>query len=62
MTERSATTWESIMKITAGLLISLDGVVDAPDQWHFAYLNDEMGAVVDAVAGRRRLRPRAQGA
>lgn len=50
------------MKITAGLLISLDGVVDAPDQWHFAYLNDEMGAVVDAVAGRRRLRPRAQGA
>jgi len=33
-------------KITAGLFISLDGVVEAPDQWHFPYFNDEMGAVV----------------
>jgi dihydrofolate reductase len=36
-------------KITAGLFISLDGVVAAPDQWHFPYFNDEMGAAVDAV-------------
>ena len=36
-------------KITAGLLISLDGVVEAPDQWHFPYFNDEMGAAVDAT-------------
>ena len=39
-------------KITAGLFISLDGVVEAPDQWHFPYFNDEMGAAVDATLGR----------
>jgi dihydrofolate reductase len=38
-------------KITAGLFISLDGVVEAPDQWHFPYFNDEMGASVDATLG-----------
>ncbi|MEU8438713.1 dihydrofolate reductase family protein [Streptomyces sp. NPDC029216] len=38
-------------KITAELFISLDGVVEAPDQWHFPYFNDEMGAAVDAVIG-----------
>jgi dihydrofolate reductase len=38
-------------KITAGLFISLDGVVEAPDQWHFPYFNEEMGAVVDATLG-----------
>jgi dihydrofolate reductase len=38
-------------KITAGLFISLDGVVEAPDQWHFPYFNDEMGAAVDATLG-----------
>jgi dihydrofolate reductase len=36
-------------KILATLLISLDGVVDGLDQWHFAYFNDEMGAAVDRV-------------
>jgi dihydrofolate reductase len=36
-------------KITAGLFISLDGVVEAPDQWHFPYFNEEMGAAVDAT-------------
>lgn len=36
-------------KIVAGLFISLDGVVESPDQWHFPYFNDEMGAAVDAV-------------
>jgi dihydrofolate reductase len=35
-------------KITASLFISLDGVVEAPDQWHFPYFNEEMGAAVDA--------------
>lgn len=39
-------------KIVAQLFISLDGVVEAPDQWHFPYFNDEMGAAVDAVLGR----------
>ncbi|WP_413808779.1 dihydrofolate reductase family protein [Streptomyces sp. OE57] len=38
-------------KITASLFISVDGVVEAPDQWHFPYFNDEMGAAVDAVLG-----------
>ena len=38
-------------KIKATLFISLDGVVEAPDQWHFPYFNDEMGAAVDAVMG-----------
>jgi dihydrofolate reductase len=38
-------------KITAGLFISLDGVVEAPDQWHFPYFNDEMGVAVDGQLG-----------
>jgi dihydrofolate reductase len=38
-------------KIVAGLFISLDGVVEAPDQWHFPYYNDEMGAAVNATLG-----------
>lgn len=33
-------------KIVAGLFISLDGVFEAPDQWHFPYFNDEMGDAV----------------
>jgi dihydrofolate reductase len=35
-------------KIKAGLFISLDGVVEAPETWHFPYFNEEMGATVDA--------------
>lgn len=35
-------------KIVAGLFISLDGVVEAPETWHFPYFNDEMGEVVGA--------------
>jgi dihydrofolate reductase len=37
--------------ISAGLFIALDGVVEAPDQWHFPYFNDEMGAAVSASLG-----------
>jgi dihydrofolate reductase len=36
-------------KIVAGMFISLDGVVEAPDQWHFPYFNDEMGAAVGGM-------------
>ncbi|MFN2538961.1 MAG: dihydrofolate reductase family protein [Mycobacteriales bacterium] len=36
-------------KIVAGVFISLDGVVEAPDQWHFPYFNDEMGEAVNAT-------------
>jgi dihydrofolate reductase len=35
----------------AHLFIALDGVVEAPDQWHFPYFNDEMGVAVNASLG-----------
>ncbi|WP_405180019.1 hypothetical protein OG225_01050 [Nocardia sp. NBC_01377] len=35
-------------KITAGLFISLDGIIDDPQDWHFPYFDDEMGAAVNA--------------
>jgi dihydrofolate reductase len=38
-------------KVTAGLFISLDGVVEDPGDWHFPYFNDEMGAAVNAQMG-----------
>jgi dihydrofolate reductase len=38
-------------KITAGLFISLDGVVEDPQDWHFPYFNDEMGVAVDRQLG-----------
>ena len=36
-------------KIKSYFFISLDGVVEAPDQWHFPYFDDEMGAAVGAA-------------
>jgi dihydrofolate reductase len=33
-------------KIVSNFFISVDGVVESPDQWHFPYFNDEMGAAV----------------
>ncbi|MDT4930543.1 MAG: hypothetical protein QOF92_3410 [Pseudonocardiales bacterium] len=33
-------------KIVSNFFISLDGVVESPDQWHFPYFDDEMGRVV----------------
>jgi dihydrofolate reductase len=35
-----------VRKIIASLFISLDGVIEAPHEWHFPYFNDEMGADV----------------
>ena len=35
-------------KIKSYFFISLDGVVEAPDKWHFPYFDDEMGAAVGA--------------
>jgi dihydrofolate reductase len=35
--------------ITSGLFISLDGVIESPETWHFDYWNDEMGAAVGAL-------------
>ena len=49
-------------KIKSNFFISLDGVVESPDQWHFPYFDDEMGAAVgggfataDAMLMGRRL-------
>lgn len=33
-------------QVVASLFVSLDGVVEAPEKWHFPYFNDEMGAVI----------------
>ncbi|WP_239003826.1 hypothetical protein [Nocardia panacis] len=38
-------------KLTSGLFISLDGVTENPQDWHFPYFSDEMGAAVDAQLG-----------
>lgn len=35
-------------KIVAGTFVSLDGVMESPDQWHFPYFDDAMGEAVDA--------------
>ena len=35
-------------KIKSNFFIALDGVVEAPDKWHFPYFDDEMGAAVGA--------------
>jgi dihydrofolate reductase len=37
-----------VRKIKSNFFISLDGVVEAPDQWHFPYFDDEMGGAVGA--------------
>jgi dihydrofolate reductase len=36
-------------KIVSNFFISLDGVVEAPDQWHFPYFNDEMGQIIGSA-------------
>jgi hypothetical protein len=38
-------------KLTGGPFSSLDGIVEAPDEWHFPYFNDELGAAVGAQLG-----------
>jgi len=35
-------------KIVSNFFISLDGVVEAPDQWHFPYFDDDMGQIIGA--------------
>ena len=35
--------------IRSSLFISLDGVIESPETWHFDYFNDEMGAVVGTL-------------
>ncbi|GAA4888876.1 dihydrofolate reductase family protein [Streptomyces coeruleoprunus] len=38
-------------KIVSGLLVSLDGVVDAPERWRFPYGDEETGAAPGLVDG-----------
>jgi len=33
-------------KIVAAEFLSLDGVMESPDKWHFPYFNDEMGQAI----------------
>ena len=48
-------------KVTAGLFHSIDGAVEAPDQWQFDQFDDELGALLtrtlsgttDVVLGRK---------
>ncbi|MER5624134.1 dihydrofolate reductase family protein [Streptosporangium amethystogenes] len=35
-------------KIVAQLFVSVDGVMEAPEDWHFPYYNEQMGEVVAA--------------
>lgn len=37
--------------ITSSLFISLDGVIESPETWHFDYFNDEMGALIGQMMG-----------
>jgi len=32
--------------LKSGLFISLDGVIESPETWHFPYFSHQMGAVV----------------
>ena len=48
---RAAVRTRPMRKIKSFFFISLDGVVEAPDKWHFAYFNDEMGAAVGGAFG-----------
>ncbi len=36
-------------RVTAGLFLSLDGVVESPERWQLPYFNDEMGEAIGAA-------------
>jgi dihydrofolate reductase len=37
-----------VRKIKSNFFISLDGVVESPDKWHFQYFSEEMGDAISA--------------
>jgi dihydrofolate reductase len=39
-------------KTVAGILMTLDGVVESPDKWHLRYFDDEMGEIIDFAAAQ----------
>jgi dihydrofolate reductase len=38
-------------RVISTFFVSLDGVVEAPQDWHFPYFNDEMAAAIGAAMG-----------
>jgi dihydrofolate reductase len=36
-------------KVVASEFVSLDGVVESPEKWHFPYFNDQMGDAIGAA-------------
>lgn len=42
-------------RIIASLFTTVDGVVESPEKWHFPYFNEEMGAIVGALASDTQL-------
>src|SRR5215210_7765569 len=36
-------------KVIASEIVSLDGVVESPEKWHFPYFNDQMGEAIGAA-------------
>jgi dihydrofolate reductase len=39
----------TMRRIVASLFTTVDGVVEAPEEWHFPYFSEEMGAVVGSL-------------
>ena len=39
-------------KVVASEFVSLDGVMESPDKWHFPYFNDEMGEAIGSAMAR----------
>src|SRR5262245_27533485 len=39
-------------KTVAGVIMSLDGVVESPEKWHLRYFDDELGELIDAWAAQ----------
>jgi dihydrofolate reductase len=46
LVENTDKTGADMGKIVSNFFISLDRVVEAPDQWHFRYFDDEMGNAI----------------
>src|SRR5690349_55892 len=47
---RQADRGDPMRKLKSNFFISLDGVVESPEKWHFPYFNDEMGNAIGAGA------------
>jgi hypothetical protein len=46
---------EALMRrVIASELVSLDGVVESPEKWHFPYFNDQMGETIGAAMAASR--------